>query len=405
VGAGPAGAVTATLLAGAGFDVALLDRSAFPRPKPCGDCLSPNVTRLLDRLGVLDTVLEAGPARLRGWRIISPGGRSFATRFDEITEDPLATSALAIARDRLDAILVDRARAAGVSVYEGWHVTGLNGSAVTGTGPDGRPFRFRTRLIVGADGLRSVIARRAGMVRRRARLRKVSLTAHFRHTPGDRMGEMHLASGMCAGFAPVTDGADVTCNLTIVADSDRFGRRIAKDPAAFFFEAAHRFPGLTARLSDGTIESAAASGLLASGPFDIPVRPTVRNGIALVGDAAGYYDPFTGQGINLAIEGAFLLAGEAARALSSGNGTVPSLQRYAHGLGRRVRGTHAVQRMIEFVLSRGGLADRTIARLAGRPAAAQTLIAATADLVPPRSVLSPAVLLALLAPAVREEPV
>lgn len=404
VGAGPAGSTTALLLARAGFDVALLDRCSFPRPKPCGDCLSPNVSCLLDRLGVLDAVLEARPARLEGWRIVSPDGHAFSTRFAEITDDPLVSNALAISRDRFDAVLLDQARFAGVSVRTGWRVTGLDGDGVTGIGPGGEDFRMPARLTVGADGLRSVIARRAGLVRRRAKLRKVSLTSHVRHPSSDRLGEMHLADGICAGFAPVADGPDVACNLTIVADSNRFGRRIAADPAAFFLDAAHRFPRLVERLDDRVLESAATSDLLASGPFDVPVRSAVRDGLALVGDAAGYYDPFTGQGINMAIEGAFLLADEAVRALRESAGPVGTLEKYAHELRRHVRGTRSVQRMIEFVLSRAGLANAAIRRLAASPAAARALVATTGDLAPPRSVLSPAVLLALLAPAVREEP-
>ncbi len=74
VGAGPAGAATAILLAERGWSVALLDKAGFPRPKICGEYLSPEAARILDRLGVLKTVDQAGGQPLRGMRIVAPDG-------------------------------------------------------------------------------------------------------------------------------------------------------------------------------------------------------------------------------------------------------------------------------------------------------------------------------------------
>src|SRR5688572_33380988 len=88
VGGGPAGSVTALFLARAGFDVILVERSTFPRSKPCGDCLSPAANAILMRLGLWHTVLATQPATLAGWRLTSHGQHSFAARFDAVTPDP-----------------------------------------------------------------------------------------------------------------------------------------------------------------------------------------------------------------------------------------------------------------------------------------------------------------------------
>src|SRR5258708_3507376 len=81
VGAGPAGSTTAALLAERGLDIVVLERARFPRPKPCAEYLSPEATRVLDRLGLLPQIDAYGPAHLVGMRIVGPSGASFVGRF------------------------------------------------------------------------------------------------------------------------------------------------------------------------------------------------------------------------------------------------------------------------------------------------------------------------------------
>src|SRR5688500_10799010 len=119
VGGGPAGSAAAALLAADGWRVLLLDRAHFPRRKPCAECVNPAGVAVLRRLGVLDRVMEAGPARLDGWRIASDGGASFLGRFHG------GVHGIAIPRETLDDILLDHARACGVEVREGVKVSDL----------------------------------------------------------------------------------------------------------------------------------------------------------------------------------------------------------------------------------------------------------------------------------------
>ncbi len=407
VGAGPAGAVSALLLARRGFDVLLVDRDAFPRTKPCGECLSPPASLLLRDLGLLDAVEAMAPARLDGWRIVAPSGHAFEARFDEVTDDPAMRTAIAMARDRLDTLLLDAAVGAGARVACGVRVLDVvrDPPGVLGIGPEGE-FEARGRLVVGADGLRSVVARRIGADGHGGRLRKLSLTGHVTGIPAapDVFGEMHLADGMCAGSAPiVADGA--VHNVTLVVDAARFGRDVAVDPVAFYRNALERFPRLRDRVRGAafvhTDTSRRTGPLLASGPFDRPTRHLVAPGFALVGDAAGYYDPFTGQGIYQALAGAGILAREAAGAFERGVDP-PLLLDYQRRLRALVRGARRLQRIIEMVTCRPWLAEPAIARLALRTDARRALLAATGDLVPAFEALSPAVLLRFLAPRLPE---
>lgn len=413
VGAGPAGSATALLLARAGHDVLLLDRRDFPRAKPCGDCLSPEAGRVLDRLGVLADVLAARPARLDGWRIISPAGHAFEATFAPAANgDARVETSISIRRETLDAVLLAGARRAGAEVRTGLHVTDLlrdargRVSGVEARDREGRTLRLHARLVIGADGLRSVVARRLGLVRRAPRLRKLSLSAHVCGIAGlGRFGEMHLAAGACAGVAPVeeSEGDDVAtgplANLTLVVDADRFGRDVARDPLAFFARTLARFPALANRLPP----LAPPLHLLASGPFDWPTRTVVADGAALVGDAAGYFDPFTGQGIYQALEGAELLAEEADLALRSGDVSAHALRRYATRRRRALRDARLLQHLIDHVIRRPAIADVAIRRLARAPATAAALIAATGDLLPPRRLLSPTITLSFLLGSRRSE--
>src|SRR5258708_3618419 len=124
VGAGPAGAATAILLAERGFDVLVLERAAFPRPKICGEYLSPEAARVLDRLGVLKAVDMAGAVPLAGMRITAPDGTVVTGRYRATGAwRPYRDHALAVPRDTLDALLVDRLRTLPVDFRERVRVT------------------------------------------------------------------------------------------------------------------------------------------------------------------------------------------------------------------------------------------------------------------------------------------
>src|SRR5262245_60012610 len=119
VGAGPAGASTAILLAKAGLRVTLLDRARFPRAKACAECLSPQASRILDRFGVLDTLVRSSAALLDGMAVRAPDGTWLVGEYGALPKHvPYRARALAVRRERLDAVLVDAARAAGANVVE-----------------------------------------------------------------------------------------------------------------------------------------------------------------------------------------------------------------------------------------------------------------------------------------------
>lgn len=396
-GAGPAGSATALLCARAGLRVLLLERARFPREKPCSEYLSPEATRILERLGggVLAAVEAAAPAKLYGMKVIAPSGAAMTGRFaGRHRYAPPRPYGFALPRRRFDAILLDAARRAGAEVREETAVEELVydrggvGGVVARTG-SGKREAWHARVVVGADGLRSVVARRLGL-RRNSLPRRLAFAAHLEGMTGvGDVGEMHIGRPGYVGLGPIGGGV-TTIALVLPLRLVRAERR---DYHAGFLAELERFPGLRGRAAGARM----VREVLATGPFAAWSRPPVADGALLVGDAADFFDPFTGQGIYSALRGAELAFETLAVALAAGGPvTRHALAPYARA--RRVvfAGKWILERLIGLGVGWPTLAERVVRRLARRPALADLLVGATGNFVPARAALAPAALAGML---------
>ncbi|MGE0257102.1 MAG: NAD(P)/FAD-dependent oxidoreductase [Alphaproteobacteria bacterium] len=306
IGGGPAGSLTALLLARAGMRVRLFERAQCPRDKLCGDTVNPGAWALLGALGVADPIARV--AKPIGGMVVTGLGRA---RVEGVYGPGIV--GMALRRRVLDELLLQTAAAAGVAVETGVRVDAplMDDDRVTGVraAAAGVERRVTAPLVVAADGRHSRLAFGLGLSRFAARPQRWAYGATYADVTGlgDR-GEMHVREDGYVGIAPLPDG---TANVCVVREWHRAAAPLRGDVLAQAIAAdgllRERFVRAT-RLGAATI----------LGPLAVDSRAAGVPGLLLAGDAAGFVDPMTGDGMRFAIRGAELAAEAALRELATG---------------------------------------------------------------------------------------
>jgi menaquinone-9 beta-reductase len=386
VGAGPAGAATAILLCERGLDVLVLDRARFPRDKLCGEYLSPESARILDRLGVLKAIDAAGATPLAGMRITAPDGTVLEARYRAIDgRQPYRGHAMALSRSVLDAILVDRLRALPVDVREGVKVTDLviEGDRVAGVetlDSEGRSETIAVPLVIGADGRASVVAHRLGC-RHPHRLRRIALVTYVSGLADCRdVGEIFVDPPDYAILNPVSPER---INMSLVVPLDHVGPWRGR-METFFTARVKQLSRLARRVAGAE----RVAPIEAMGPLAYQVTAPGHGGVLLVGDAAGFYDPLTGEGVFSALRGAELAAETAGRALTRGDLSAASLAEYREARRAAFGDKQRFTRALQFIIGRRRLSNFVAHTLARRQDLLDLTLGVVGDFVPPRALLS-----------------
>ncbi len=313
-GAGPAGSSCATMLARAGLNVLLIDRSRFPRDKICGDCINPGCWSFFDAMGVSDALRSLNPRILRSIRIVTPRKTEIAINIPGDDRRPF----FSIRRSELDYLLMRTALEAGTAFLEeatildaifdgGWNVLvrDKNGNA-----------SYRCTYLVGADGRNSALAAKIGA------WSKSNPTARGKRRVGIQCQTKYLSSigsevclgTMQYGYFGVVNISDDCANIAMVVNADDL-RSTYRDLSEFFEEMVCEHPIIGWSIAH-------------AGHFDkivttFPVSPVRRYWIKpqafLAGDARQTVEPFTGEGIFFALQDGFHTAEEILRAYGKRN--------------------------------------------------------------------------------------
>src|SRR5947199_1826579 len=315
VGAGPAGSSCAAFCALAGLRTVVLEREKFPREKVCGDCLNPSCWRVIERLGLTQKLLSLPHSKLSSVEFISIDGRAV------IVDLPSgADREISVKRSLFDDLLLRRAHELGAEIRDQTTVTALNCNSDwrIETAPEEM---FYARILIGADGRNSTVARLCNLLPRPARER-VALQAHvpLPRDFGNRVVLQFLAEGY-SGQAPVNE---TELNFCLVGTPPTISR--LRRWAERHFE-------ITSDQSWRTITPLTRS----------PVSCAHEN-LFFLGDAARVVEPFTGEGIYYAIRSGELAA-IAISKIIRGENQQATLREFARACAEMYRGRLWINRL------------------------------------------------------------
>ncbi len=346
VGGGPAGLAAAIAGRRSGLEVTVVDRRSPPIDKACGEGLMPDGLEVLRRLGVELDADRMWP--FHGIRYLDDGITAEG-RFPGV-------SGAGVRRLDLHRALVRRAEQVGVDLRWQTRVDAIDDRRIeTSAGT------FVARWIVGADGLRSRLRARAGLdaaAPRRGEWQRFGVRRHYSREPWSDCVEVYWAEGCEAYVTPVAANEVGVAMLWS-------GRK------AGFDRLLESFPRLAERLAGAEPRSKDRG----CGPLRQRVRGVTRGRLALIGDAAGYVDAITGEGLSIAFHQAEALAA----ALAAGD-----LGSYARSCRRIVALPEAMTLLLLFVERRPALRRRVIRALAREPAVFSRLLAVHCRAVPVR---------------------
>ena len=339
VGAGPAGLATATFAARAGLRAVVCERSAGPPDKACGEGLMPAGLKVLTTLGARDLLGPEDCSSIEGIRYVEEDGGTVTGRLP-------AGGGLGVRRTALSSALAAVAESSGVEIRWGTTVTGFTAGESSVELQTSRG-KLRGRVLVAADGLHSLLRRRAGLDGPAGTRERFGIRQHFRIPPWSPYVEVHLSPGVEAFVTP--------------AGAARVGvaflwERAGVEGAVSFDVLLRRFPALGERLAGAPPDSEARG----AGPLAQTVRSRISDRLVLVGDAAGYVDAITGEGISMSLVSAEMLGS-----------LLPSI--LEHGAGRK--SLEPYERAFSREFLRYALVCRCVLALARRPRARRKVLA------------------------------
>ncbi len=373
VGAGPGGCSTAVSLARKGYHVLLLEKEKFPRGKVCGDGISPPALEVLERLNVLPEIIRKNPWKIDGVEIFSPAGQRVIAPFAHL-KGPYPFG-LVMPRKEFDFLLFQQVQKySNIEILENWEVKDLIGrngeiQAIKAQSKNQKG-EFFGRILVGADGVYSMVARKTICPRRNFQHGAFGIRAYFQGVKDlTHRIEIHCDRASLPGYGWVFPTGENSANVGFGITPRHLQEKNIRNLFQTFVEGN---PFVKERLGEARmVENSLQGGLIPSGSF---FQRRSRKNVLLVGDAGGFTDILTGEGILFALRSGECAA-EAIHSALSSSGKMEKVGPIYESFWRKAIGSREfligafVQRLIirEFFL------NRNIGRAVRKPSMARNL--------------------------------
>jgi geranylgeranyl reductase family protein len=405
-GAGPAGAAAACHLARLGVSVIVLDRATFPRDKVCGDLSGPLAVVELDALGVSQMNGYAETNISRRAALYLDGTELISLSLVDISEVP--QSGRVIPRLVLDSLVVDAAKKAGARMMEGCSLAAFSadqdGVTINATGPDDG-VTLRARLLIGADGSSSTVARimRGSLPPRRDRM--VAARAYFTGVAGpqDQL-DVYIGSGCFPGYCWLFPTGNGQANVGLGFPVGTLPAH-EESPALMLRQFMRDDPALAARLGNASLYGRIVGWPLMTYNHQLPI---VADRVMLIGDAAGLINPLNGEGIQYALLSGRWAAETIATCLSADDFSQKALAPFASRVDSELGLDMALARLIFHYITNRALSPVWLqglkivtARARRDPEYARIVVGIFAGLTPARGSLNVRVAMGTLEQCVR----
>ena len=393
IGGGPAGCSAAIGLSRLGYNVVLCDQAKFPRDKVCGEFISPAADPILDRLGILSRIETLNPKRLKGVSISSFEGKEFSIDYPfqpGLAERP---TSLSVSRYELDSLFVEEAKRAGVEVREQYKVTEFlfEDDCVIGIrGWDGNKtsFSIHAPLVIDAGGRNALSLKKFQLKEEPVGGVKIAMAAHWEGAQiADDYCYMHVSD---PGYTGISNVGRDRANVVLVVDRHSIN---GENPDKFYLDTvmknSQRYKILrNAKCLESvrTVESLAFS-----------VKSLPCGGLLMVGDAMGFIDPFTGEGIYLSLRSSEIAVEVAVKALENFNFSRDALNIYEVRRKKEFDKKFLLSRILQKLICNQFFCNQVLKALKGDRGLAETLVGVIGDLEPAETVVSSRFLLQLAA--------
>ncbi len=397
IGAGPAGTSAALYAAPLGLNVLLLDKEAFPRDKICGDALSGKSMEILRELNLAEEAQKLPGAHIHSVVFGSPKGVVTDIPMKSASQDGIPTG-LVVPRKIFDAFLFEKAVQTPAKIITGFEVRNIleeNGQICGVSGinrSSGRVEEYRGKMVLGADGYHSLIARKKKIHDRNPDHWITAVRAYYKNVSGlEHQIELHFVDEIIPGYFWLFPAGDRLANvgLGIVQSALQkrpFNLKKAMDNIINSNTFAERFEQ--------------AEAVSKTEGWNLPAasirRKNYGNGFMLLGDAAGLIDPFTGEGIGNAMVSGKHAAETAAKAVQAGRFDAEILAEYDRKLWNHIGAEARTSTLLQKIGRNKTLLNMVINKAAGSAHVRETLSGMMANTIPRKNLASPLFYMKLL---------